>query len=135
MRFVYLFASLAVMLLLSAGLNYEIKSLEKISAKKNLVRKEFESGRFISESFANACKGQNTFNGQNTCKGRGFESLVQWQKTCKAMWDLDYIGWSKADSFMNVENPEKGQLLYGRWIGPYGNGEIYYRVTDESEKS
>ncbi len=123
MRFVYLFASLAVMLLLSAGLNYGIKSLETISAKKNLVRKEFESGRFISESFANACK------------GRGFGTLVQWQKTCRAMWDLDYIGWSKADSFMNVENPENGQLLYGRWIGPYGNGEIYYRVTNESEKS
>ncbi len=78
----------------------------------------FDSSRFISESF------------RETCNGKGFKSFVDWQKTCKAMWKLDYISWTRADSFMLVENPDKGDLFYGKWIGPYGDGQVYGRVKN-----
>lgn len=116
MRFVELLAFILLQTILVFSLNSSITGCGKINQKKEEKRNAFESERFISESF------------RASCEGKGFESLVDWQKVCKAMWHLEYISWTKADSFMVVENPDKGQLLYGKWIGPYGNGEVYARV-------
>ncbi len=93
-----------------------LKSCSLLYSKKMEVKNAFDSERFISESFRNACE------------GRGFASFVEWQKVCKDMWELDYIAWTEADTFMEIEKPEKGKLMYGRWTGPYGAGEVYCRV-------
>ena len=72
-----------------------------------------EKLKFISESFENACQ------------GKGFDSLIQWQKTCRAMWNLNYIGWSKASDFMIVNDKNDSVLMYGTWKSESYNGEIY----------
>lgn len=86
-----------------------VEMLEK-SLMENRIRSE--STEFIYESF------------RNTCMGKGFNSLNEWQKNCRAMWSLDYIAWADASDFMDVE---KEILYYGTWSGKYGKGEVYCR--------
>lgn len=94
---------------------YSLKSVNRTEEAAFKAKQKFESMEFISESF------------RNTCNGTGFSSLKEWQKTCKAMWKLDYIGWSEAEDFMEVSKSEKGILMYGKWNGIYGSGEVFCR--------
>ena len=119
MRFTNIVAFLIVMSLFTFVFSGCVKNLHEISRRKNRIKKEFESARFMSESF------------RNTCRNKGFENLIEWQKVCKAMWQLDYIGWTEADSFMEVIEKENSQLLYGKWTGPFGSGEVYERKLSE----
>lgn len=91
------------------GIRQYWKFNEKITAK----RKETECCRFVAESF------------KNTCQGKGFESLNEWQNSCRALWKLQYIGWSEAGDFMIVSGKNESILYYGKWIGEAGDGEIY----------
>jgi len=94
------------------GFNTYFKITETVEKK----REELNSTHFISESF------------RNCCQGKGFDNLIQWQKNCKALWNLEYISWSKAEMFMEDNHKEKGELLYGAWNGDEGQGEVYWRV-------
>lgn len=98
--------------------DYEISSYKKLHDKSMECREKVDSFSFIFESF------------RRTCEGQGFSSFNEWQKVCRTMWKLDYIGWARADSFMEVEESEKGTLFYGTWVGPAGNGEVYCRMKE-----
>lgn len=69
-----------------------------------------------------------------TCNGEGFSSLNEWQVSCRKLFNLSYIGWSKAEDFMidNANNAE-GELYYGMWIDSQGenSGEIYARCKSK----
>lgn len=92
-------------------------SVKELSLAGENKKNEYLSTRFISESF------------RKTCKGNGFKDLNQWQKTCRSLWNLDYIGWCSAEDFMVDPSPESGELLYGKWIGSCGEGEVYERCA------
>ena len=118
MRFASLLLFSVFMGLFSFAATSEIKLFGETEKRKLQTQRRYESLSFISESFKNSVRGQ------------GFTSLVQWQKTCKAMFCLDYIAWTEAENFMVVENGKSGKLLYGKWIGPYGEGNVYCRVKE-----
>lgn len=61
---------------------------------------------FISESFYETCQEE----------GRGFDSLEEWKISCKLLWSLE-----------SIEVKEEKNLLSGKWSGPSGKGEVYYR--------
>lgn len=93
----------------SAGLRFC-----SIQEKENLeLRKQVDCFKFVSKSFV------------NTCQGKGFKDLNQWQKTCRALWDIQYIGWSSADDFLEVPENKKNNLFYGTWKSDISNGEVY----------
>ncbi len=115
MRFSNLMVWIMMLTFLNLSFGYGYKNAVVLDRNLTFKREMYESKKFIYESF---CK---------TCRGDGFDSLVDWQKTCKAMWKLDYIAWGKAEDFMIDENMENGELLYGQWRGPFGAGEIYCR--------
>jgi len=122
LRFVELLVFGIFQTFLTCLLSSSISLCSDLYQKKIEKKMAFEASRFISESF------------RETCDGRCFDSFVDWQKTCKAMWNLDYISWTRADSFMPVENSNNGDLLYAKWIGPYGDGEVYNRVRKWNEE-
>lgn len=70
---------------------------------------------FVSESF------------RNTCENKGFDSLENWQKSCRAMWNLSYIGFTFADSFMDYDFSDS-KIVYGSWIYKDKNYEVYCRI-------
>lgn len=90
--------------------------MDKLNTKNRNLAREVNCEKFIAESF------------RNTCKGKGFKSLNEWQVTCREMFDLDYIGWSNASDFMevNYETCSKN-LYYGKWIFSGVDGEVYCR--------
>lgn len=96
-----------------------LKTYEKLYKKNSEIIDETSACYFISESF------------KETCDGRGFKSLCQWQKSCKDMWNLKYIAWCNAKDFLPVP-PEYGKkILYGKWIGEKWEGEVYWEVENE----
>ena len=82
------------------------------------IRKKIECDWFISESFRYACESENSY------------SLIEWQKMCSNIWQLDYIGWGNASDFLNNDNLiyTNTKLLYGKWISSFGEGEVYCRI-------
>lgn len=76
------------------------------------VRNKADSMQFISESF------------YNVCEGKGLASFDEWKRVCTGLWNLDCIEWK------SVEESES-MLIYGKWSGPYGCGEVY---ATESKK-
>ena len=67
-------------------------------------RQAFTAKKFIAESF------------RNTCEGKGFENLEQWQLCCRAIFKLEYIGWCQAQDFMIDDFAGGGELMYGKWV-------------------
>lgn len=115
MKLVYTIAGLFIFLLIFTVTDVGIEKCLDVKQKVEYQRKSLESYRFITESF------------RKTCNGEGFNSLNEWQQKCGSLWELEYIGWANANEFLEVENKESGELFYGRWIGPFGNGEVYCR--------
>lgn len=95
------------------------EELFRLSRKKEKVSDELRMVSFISESFS------------KTCSGNGFESLNQWQMVCREMFNLDYIGWGKAESFSEINENAESILYYGKWISFSGEGEVYSRSKKE----
>lgn len=97
----------------------------KVAVFKNEKKNELNR-KFIEQSF------------KNTCYGNGFSDLNEWQKTCRALFNLDYIAWSDASEFMAVvDEDSEGKLLYGKWIGASFDGEVYCRrkiISNEGKK-
>lgn len=80
----------------------------------------------------------------NTCITREIPSLCDWQKKYRKKWDLSYIGWTRADNFLEDTFSERKDfpLYYGYWEKKLRTdkrknkkikGEIYCRskITDE----
>ena len=119
MRLSELVISAALFFLLSNCVLSGIRTNFELSKKVIEAEKKADCVYFVSESF------------RNTCRGNGFDSLLEWQKSCQMMFGLDYIGYGKADAFLaeetGGENESDSVLYYGSWIGKYGEGEVYER--------
>lgn len=93
-----------------------LRNLKRLDAKNVEIRREVNCMNFVAESF------------RNTCRGKGFASLNEWQKACRAMWQLDYIGWANACDFMIVPDDKNQEpLFYGKWILKNSEYEVYCR--------
>lgn len=112
MKFIDLLVFLMILSVFLLLANSSISTMRKMDNHLSEVRLRAESTEFIHKSFRNACK------------GKGFNSLNEWQKSCRAMWKLDYIAWADASEFMNVD---KGIVFYGKWASEWGQGEVYCR--------
>lgn len=119
MRFLETLMFLVVLICMESAVACGFQSYIKLCNQVESRRNELDSIRFISETFRNTCRGN----------GKGFSDLVEWQKTCKALWQLDYIGWSQADAFMELEDTKSDILLFGTWSGAVGKGEVYCRKS------
>ena len=80
------------------------------------VQQEFLSysaKKFISQSF------------KNTCKQKGFENPEQWQKVCKALFNLKSISYEP----YSTEN----KIIHAVWCGGENlqkcSGEVYCKTT------
>lgn len=94
---------------------YSIK-INKLNEECIGLEKQVTAEKFISNSFV------------NTCSGKGFADLNEWQQKCRAMYNLDYIAWCNAEDFMDVSYENKPtQLYYGTWNSNDIKGEIYCR--------
>ena len=97
MRFSDLILVMLLTGLFASSLSGQIKALGQIEERLEGLQIQADSYSFISESF------------RKTCRGQAFYSLDEWEKTCKAMWPLDYISWQQLDS-------NQGQKIFcGKW--------------------
>lgn len=115
MKYIELIFLTTLVLLFSSFMSGQIKNYSNLINKNNDYLTKKNANEFIFESF------------KNTCEGRGFSSLYQWQQVCKEMWKLDYIGWSDAREVMLINNNIKGPVLYGAWIGKNYEGQVYWK--------
>ncbi|MCR4736187.1 MAG: hypothetical protein K5829_14415 [Treponema sp.] len=98
-----------VFVLLMIGMVFFIRCSEK--DWKSILKEE---NAYIHDSFV------------ETCNGRGFASLDEWQSVCREKFDLDYIAWCPAADFIVLDTSvQKGPLYYGKWHGKNGYGEVY----------
>ena len=104
----------ALSVFLASGIFSEMKGFISINAKANEVQQKAECLKYVSESF------------RNTCNGLGYESLDEWKKECRKMWNLDYISYEIRDN----RNADGITVFHGIWTGPYGKGEAYQRKPD-----
>ena len=103
MRFLDVILICVILALSSSVFSKQIFSLKKLNDAESQLRACETCLKFVSRSFC------------NSCKGKGFASLEEWQKVCAAMWKLENINW----------DVQKDNLLHGCWSGPYGSGEVY----------
>lgn len=90
--------------------------VNRIKKSSEEYKKKTAAEYFISESF------------KKTCRGEGFESLSKWQSVCRALWNLEYIGWGNAEDFMNVDySKSQKPLMYGKWQSVLTEGEVFCR--------
>lgn len=93
----------------------------KLGGEARRCRNACTSKRFIAESF------------KNTCRGKGFSSLEEWQLCCRQMFKLEYIAWCDSKEFM-TDDCEDGPLFYGKWITSdntsEAGGEVYCRIRE-----
>ena len=90
-----------------------VSCVRTLGKKADSLRKEYQTKHFIAESFC------------NTCNGKGFSNLEEWQVSCRQMFNLEYIAWCPASDFMIDDYHEEGhQLMYGKWIAVQESGEI-----------
>lgn len=119
MKFIELITILFLLSIFGFFISGNINAYQKLSKKNYALKNEISACKFISESF------------RNTCDGNGFDSLYIWQKNCAAMWNLKYIGWCDAKDFLPIPKEYNKKLLYGKWIGPDWEGEVYWEVANE----
>ncbi|MCR4580376.1 MAG: hypothetical protein K5681_08520 [Treponema sp.] len=120
MKFIDLIYIMLLLSMISAAVLRFSKSFIELDKRESELSYQKDSISFISQSFI------------NTCDGMGFPSLNEWQKSCKAMWTLDYIAWADAASFLPVKS---GVLLYGSWKNNDLSGEVYCRPGAYPEES
>lgn len=121
MRFSTLIVVTIFLGLISVSVHDAMTCIKTLGSRVENTRDCYAAKSFIAESF------------KNTCEGKGFESLEQWQLCCRAMFKLEYIAWCPAENFMIDEAAERGapKLMYGKWIAgaPFeaSSGEVFYR--------
>ncbi len=111
MRFPELICFSLLLALFSSLCSSFLFQVKRLNSHLEEIRAETNSLIFISQSFC------------NTCKGKGFKSLEEWEGVCSALWKLEKIEWTSSE----VKNfdEEKSRLIHGSWSGPYGSGEVY----------
>lgn len=105
---------LFVLVLFSTVYVSTFSSLWLCNKKEQEIQKKWKSlneSRFISKSFI------------NTCNGIGFESLDQWEETCRRLYHLDSITW---------EIP-KDSIYCGKWSSESSEGEIYSHLEQQEQ--
>ena len=94
--------------IISISINGYSLSLWRLEQKTRNLRSVFTSKRFIAESF------------KNTCGGKGFENLEQWQNCCKSMFKLESISYEQTD----------GNVFHAKWDGTdvlsECSGEVFF---------
>lgn len=112
---IILFACLLFFGVLSS---FQFFSIIRLSSKCDNFKRKIEYDYFISESFRNACEAGN------------YSALIEWQKMCRNVCQLDYIGWGEAADFLATDKLDDGKnkLMYGKWISSFGEGEVYCRI-------
>lgn len=120
MRFSTLIVVIVFLGIIGVSVHQAAWYTNELGSRAENTRQCFWTKKFIVQSF------------KNTCDGKGFESLEEWQLTCRTMFDLEYIAWCPAEEFMVIENEEdKGNLMYAVWTGNKAlkacSGEVYYR--------
>lgn len=116
MKFHNVILNLTLIVLLCAVSKENLISVVKFTRSKDFVYTRMCATKFISQSF------------RNCCDGYGFGNLDEWQKTCRAMFDLEYIGWCKAENFMDLKMNVGEVLLCGTWKGLDSSGEVFCKV-------
>lgn len=114
MKYVDVIIFIFLLSIFSVSFSNGIRILKNLSQLNNEYIERKSANKFIFESF------------KNTCDGKGFDSLIQWQKSCKAMWNLNYIGWSDVRDFSILPNSVTKNILYGNWVGDDFSGEVYW---------
>lgn len=116
MKFTEMLVVLVFVFSLYCSFSCECRNIYKLNKVADQYNKKNSANHFITESF------------RITCNGKGFDSLNEWQCTCREMWKLDYIGWADASEFMEVDYSLSDKLLmYGKWKGNLAEGEVYSR--------
>lgn len=110
-----IFLILLLLEIFCGGLSASLKNINRLNEREFEMKKKVESMEFISRSF------------RNTCKEKGFKSFNEWQQVCKNLWNLEYIAWAPASEFMEDNSMNGHELMYGKWTGKYGSGEVYCR--------
>ncbi len=118
MRLVEVIAVLMLTLASSFFIARGVIDISKNSVLVNKKKRGVEGNNFIYRSFVQTCGSKN--NGSGT----GFSSLNEWQVTCRAMFNLDYISWCEASEFMIVDEG-KEKLMYGKWESELLEGEVF----------
>lgn len=119
MNFIQIISSFTILSLLFISINGGIRLCEKNERKILEKKNQLQCEKFISESF------------KQTCNGKGFQNLNQWQETCRAMWNLEYIGWSDAQDFMIVPDNPDFNLMCGIWKSKNSIGEVFSKKDKE----
>lgn len=105
---------IAVVSLIYVSVSDYVINVKRLDEKVRIYRTDFNAKRFIAESF------------RETCVGRGFKNLEEWQSCCKELFDLEYIEWAD-----NSEN-----LMYGKWTGSEKfidcSGEVFCKTITRS---
>ena len=114
---VILLAMLAIFLPLYAQ---SFSLIRKMDTRIEALRSQNASLSFISTSFYETC--ERKVSGQ----GKGYKSLDEWKNNCRLLWSLDSIEVEEILVNDDLKNIEK--LLCGKWSGPSGHGEAYYRM-------
>lgn len=107
MKLINLIVSSVVLAMFSILICEQFSELKKLSVLENEIRCEYDSCRFISDSF------------RNVCAGKGFATFDEWKENCSALWNLNLLEWS-------CNCIDDTDLYYAHWSGPYGNGEVFY---------
>lgn len=115
MKYTDLLISIIFLSIFSWSVSSFINIYSDLKSKNNDYIERTNANDFISRSF------------KKTCEGTGFQSLNEWQKNCKALWNLKYIGWSDATSVMLISDKFKNHAFYGVWIGENYKGEVYWK--------
>jgi len=103
------FLSLGMMVLGSVFVS-SVTGLFDLVETKRAIQSKTECLEFISESF------------RSSCDGIGFENLDRWESANRQLWNLNEIGWKK-----------EGELMYGFWKGPSGEGEVFQRIKNNEK--
>ena len=118
MKYTDLLVFIFLLFIFSVGSSSWYKAYSNLKLANEEYIEKINSNVFISKSF------------RNTCQGKGFSTLYQWQKCCKAMWNLKYIGWSDTNDIMIRGDHFKGLALYGTWKGQNYQGEVYWKEDE-----
>lgn len=120
MRFSTLIVLLFFLGIIGISIHQAAWCSKELGAREQSLRQCFRAKKFIAQSF------------KETCDRKGFETLEEWQLTCRSMFDLEYIAWCPAEEFLVVQNEEyTDRLMYATWKGNSAlkacSGEVYYR--------
>ena len=118
MRYTELICLLLFISFSSSIISTSVSQISKLNKNLEEIRKKTESLIFISDSFSKICEDETA----------DIKTFDEWKNMCKGLWNLEQIEWESCPA---VDK----EIYFGRWTGPYGNGEVYGKkaVSNESK--